>query len=261
MDADRLPTYQQATSAEPASQQKLEVLPTLVLQGSKISSLEQPQNIFYELNSAPAEAATHKYDIYKLCKNRARAGELRRLHIYTCTAKTSFSLFSPRHQIVIEGKSKREGTCQEVTLTTKSSKWDNCSTHGLFTASTSKLDRFKNFGGLTWLKMSGNIVALESQIAAQDGYLPSTESRLNIQEALSAAELDLLIACWMARFVMDMRYKTEASRPSASGKFTIVRLHSLQIHEIANSLNGIVSILRYKQRNVKKLGAGNATFL
>lgn len=238
MPADRLPTYQQATGAELADRQRPDVLPTLVLQGGRISSLEQPRNTLYELNSAPAEAATHKYDIYKMCKSEARAGESRRLHIYTCTAKTSFSLFNPRHQVVIQGKSKREGTCQEITLTTKSSKWDNCSTHGIFTASTSKLDRFKNFGGLTWLNPNANIIALESQIAAQDGYLPNTESRLNIQEALSTAELDLLVACWMARFAMDMKYKTEVSRPSAS-----------------------VSILRYKQRNVRKLGAGNATFL
>lgn len=218
MPADRLPTYQQATGAELADHQRPDALPTLVLQGSRISSSEQPQNTLYELNSAPAEAATHKYDIFKMCKNGGRVGELRRLHIYACTAKTSFSLLSPRHQIIIEGKSKREGTCQEVTLTTKSSKWDNCSTHGLFTASTSKLDRFKNFGGLTWFNANGGIIALESQIAAQDGYLPNTESRLNIQEALSAAELDLLVACWMARFAMDMKYKTEASRPSACGK-------------------------------------------
>ena len=224
MPADRLPTYQQAIGAELPDQQRPDVLPTLVLQGSRISSLEQPQNTFYELNSAPADAATHKYDIYKMCKNEARVGESRRIQVYTCTAKTSFSLFSSQRQIVIEGKSKREGTCQEVTLTTKSSKWDNCSTHGLFTASTSKLDRFKNFGGITWLNANGVIIALESQIAAQDGYLPNTESRLNIQEVLSAAELDLLVACWMARFAMDMKCQTEASRPSASGKLIIVRL-------------------------------------
>lgn len=219
--ADRLPTYQQATDAELADQQPPDVLPTFVLQGGEVSSLEQPQNTLYELSSAPAEAATHKYDIYKMCKKGARAGESRRLHIYTCTAKTSFSLFSSRHQIVIKGKSKREGTCQEVTLTTKSSKWDNCSTNGLFTASTSKLDRFKNFGGLTWLNADDRIIAIESQTAPQDGYLPNTETHLNIQEALSAAELDLLVACWMARFAMDMKSKTEALRPSASGELTV----------------------------------------
>ncbi|KAJ4153411.1 hypothetical protein LMH87_009899 [Akanthomyces muscarius] len=236
-----LPSYQEVVTGDHPGSGHLQ---TLVLNGRNIVASENTECVLYELNSAPCEAMAHTYSITKVGSrptSTARQGRAsqRRHHLYDFSKKRAFSLKDLSSRVAIEGKASREASYSDVTLAGGLSGWTACTAKGHFAGQVSIRDRLKKFDGIVWTSDDGLIVALETRpTMGEDGVLDG-QAQLNIHEALPAKDLDLLVACWMARLWMESKASLEAGQPRSAGS--------------------VFNRLWRQQPNIAKLGGSTST--
>ncbi|TQV95347.1 hypothetical protein IF1G_06334 [Cordyceps javanica] len=231
------PTYDQATACHPNQQQAAIGPQTLILEGFKIYTAEDHTVTLYELSSSPREAIANSYNIYKTRYRLAAAdgeGDItsRQDHIYQFQEKSTFSLRRARPKVVITGHCSKQRTYKEVILSGRSSGWTSCRSEGHFSAATPTIRLFQNSKHITWKNASGEIVGYEPFIKKGS----EEPSRLIVEAILDAKDLDLLVACWMARLWKESKAWAYKQLPSADCK-----------------LKNFTSI-SHRQRNTAKLG-------
>ncbi|OAQ98407.1 hypothetical protein LLEC1_06610 [Akanthomyces lecanii] len=205
-----LPSYQEVIAGEHPSSGHLQ---TLVLSGRNIVASENTDCVLYELNSAPCEAVAHTYSISKVGSRSTSAGRQgrasqRRQHLYDFSKRRTFSLKDLSQRVAIEGKSGREASYDDVTLTGSLAGWTACTAKGHFAGQVSIRDRLRKFGGIVWTDDDGLIVALETRPTKREDGTLEGQAQLNIHEELPAKDLGLLVACWMARLVYSVAATT-----------------------------------------------------
>lgn len=262
-----LPSYQEVVTGDHPGSSHLQ---TLILNGRNIVASENTECVLYELNSAPCEAMAYTYSISKVgsrSTSTARQGRTsqRRQHLYDFSKKRVFSLKDLSSRVAIEGKSSRETSYSDVTLAGSLSGWSACTAKGHFAGQVSIRDRLKKFDGIVWTDEDGLIVAMETRpTREEDGTPRDGQAQLSIHEALPAKDLDLLVACWMARLWMESKVSLEASqpRPAGSGKYLRLRIDLMQCRSRARTdqIPGTVfTRLWQKQPNTAKLGGSTST--
>lgn len=256
------PTYDQATSSQSNQQQAASGRQTLVLDGCKIYSSEDLPKILYELSSAPYEAIASTYDLHKVRYRLSSAdgeGDVRnRLdHIYSFKEKSTFSLRELRQVVVIDGKTSRKRTYKEVVLSSGTTGWASCGADGHFSAKIPLTERFKSVNQIVWKNNDGNVVGFETRPKMnQDGSLEEP-AQLSVEVPLEAKDLDLLVACWMARLWGESKAKLQEQRSSSNCKCFCKFVKSVrELELIANNMNAVKNFtsLSHRQRNVAKLG-------
>ncbi|KAK8920788.1 hypothetical protein H634G_00119 [Metarhizium anisopliae BRIP 53293] len=243
MSTQHPPTYQQVTGTPSSEQHAASGQETLVLDGRTIISAQEPFHVLYELNTSPCDAITRACDLHKVRYQLSRAdgeGQVRnRLdHIYTFKEKSTFSLRDLRKHVLIEGKTSQKRTYKETLLSSGTTGWTSCTADGHFTARIPITDRLKSSSQIVWKSPDGTTAALEARPKRRaDGSLTGL-AQLNVEAPLKAKDLDLLVACWMARLWRESKARLDEQLPSHKWK-------------------NFKKLARY-QRNMARLGGGYA---
>ncbi|KAH0599894.1 hypothetical protein MHUMG1_02684 [Metarhizium humberi] len=219
MSTQHPPTYQQVTGTPSSEQHAASGQETLVLDGRTIISAQEPFHVLYELNTSPCDAITRACDLHKVRYQLSRAdgeGQVRnRLdHIYSFKEKSTFSLRDLRKHVLIEGKTSQKRTYKETLLSSGTTGWTSCTADGHFTARIPITDRLKSSSQIVWKSPDGTTAALEARPKRRaDGSLTGL-AQLNVEAPLKAKDLDLLVACWMARLWRESKARLDEQLPS-----------------------------------------------
>ncbi|KAG6001087.1 hypothetical protein E4U21_004687 [Claviceps maximensis] len=215
------PSYKDAISQSNNSRLPITHHDTLVLDGHTIYPASPPSQFLYQISRSPSQSS---YAVEKWCfrlpdapaahhdgntgpqDHPDTALKSRLHHIYDIQKQTvalpnSLSL-SLRPAIKLDGRAGNRHSYRQVLLQGGHTGWTTCAaTEGWFRADVSLRERFKRDGRISWRSRDGLVVAEETR--APRGGDARSLPRLEIRAALAERDLDLLVACWVARVFKD----------------------------------------------------------
>ncbi|KAG5970622.1 hypothetical protein E4U55_001540 [Claviceps digitariae] len=224
------PSYQDAIAHSINTRLPITHHDTLVLDGHAIYPASPPSQFLYQISSSscPSRHAIQKWcfrlpdadaPIYHHGQQdqqqqqpdttlKSRLHHIYDIHHQTVSLPNSLSL-SLRPAIKIDGRAGNRHSYRQVLLQGGHTGWTTCAaTEGWFRAEVSLRDRFKRDGRISWRSRDGRVVAEETRAAARRGDRHGHEHgrdlpRLEILAPLREKDLDLLVACWVARVLKE----------------------------------------------------------
>ncbi|KAG6022255.1 hypothetical protein E4U40_004757 [Claviceps sp. LM458 group G5] len=206
------PSYEDAISHSINTRLPITHHDSLVLDGHTIYPAAPPSQFLYQISSPPRQglSSTHAVAIQKwrfrlpdpLGQNGSdndndNDGMLlksRLQHIYDiCEQHRGL-----RPAVIrLDGRAAHRQCYREVILQGGHTGWTTCAaTEGWFRADVALRERFKADARISWRSRDGVLVAVETRAGRRGGGLLP---RLDIRAVLKEKDLDLLVACWVAR--------------------------------------------------------------
>ncbi|KAG5986888.1 hypothetical protein E4U43_005304 [Claviceps pusilla] len=211
------PSYQDAISHGNNPHLPITHHDTLVLDGHTIYTASPPSPFLYQIipSSSSSASATASgsppstYALQKWCFRlpdqdhpdpttlKSRLHHIYDIHRQTVSLPNSLSL-ALRPAIKLDGRAGNRHSYREVLLQAGHTGWTTCAaTEGWFRADLPLRDRFRRDGRIAWRSRDGLFVAEETR--ARRGDDKRALPRLAIRAPLREKDLDLLVACWVAR--------------------------------------------------------------
>ncbi|KAG5996321.1 hypothetical protein E4U54_002601 [Claviceps lovelessii] len=227
------PSYQDAISHGNNPHLPITHHDTLVLDGHTIYSASPPSPFLYQITPSPSSSSASAsgsppstYALQKWCFRlpdqdqpdpttlKSRLHHIYDIHRQTVSLPNSLSL-TLRPAIKLDGRAGNRHSYREVLLQAGHTGWTTCAaTEGWFRADLPLRDRFRRDGRIAWRSRDGLFVAEETR--ARRGDDKRALPRLAIRAPLREKDLDLLVACWVAR-VMKQAEGEERWRKGGKG--------------------------------------------
>lgn len=191
------PTYDDVAGSGPTDQLIDKELVCLILNGESIYQEGQPWRPAFQISNPPIEARASIYGIERVryhLSNNDGDGEIRSRtdHIYDIRKAVSMN-----QSVEINGQSSCKRTYKFVTLF-GGVNWLSCEAKGHFKAGQNMKQKLKHRDQIDWEDERGRLVAVETRAARQDEAIVD-HPKLRLKMPLEAKDLDLLVACWVAR--------------------------------------------------------------
>ncbi|KAG6067038.1 hypothetical protein E4U32_004754 [Claviceps aff. humidiphila group G2b] len=211
------PSYEDAISHSINTRLPITHHDSLVLDGHTIYPAAPPSQFLYQISSPPRQGLPSTYAIQKWrfrlpdplgqddSDNDGMLLKSRLQHIYdVCEQHRGL-----RPAVRLDGRAAHRQCYREVVLQGGHTGWTTCAaTEGWFRADVALRDRFKADARISWRSRDGVLVAVETRAGRRGGRLLP---RLDIRAVLKEKDLDLLVACWVARVWKEAQGEARAS--------------------------------------------------
>ncbi|KAG6121915.1 hypothetical protein E4U14_000728 [Claviceps sp. LM454 group G7] len=211
------PSYEDAISHSINTRLPITHHDSLVLDGHTIYPAAPPSQFLYQISSPPRQGLPSTYAIQKWrfrlpdplgqddSDNDGMLLKSRLQHIYdVCEQHRGL-----RPAVRLDGRAAHRQCYREVVLQGGHTGWTTCAaTEGWFRADVALRERFKADAHISWRSRDGVLVAVETRAGCRGGRLLP---RLDIRAVLKEKDLDLLVACWVARVWKEAQGEARAS--------------------------------------------------
>ncbi|KAG6293946.1 hypothetical protein E4U46_006960 [Claviceps purpurea] len=264
------PSYEDAISHSINTRLPITHHDSLVLDGHTIYPAAPPSQFLYQISSPPRQGlpSTHAIQKWRFRlpdplgqdddsdNNDGMLLKSRLQHIYdVCEQHRGL-----RPAVRLNGRAAHRQCYREVILQGGHTGWTTCAaTEGWFRADVALRERFKADARISWRSRDGVLVAVETRAGCRGGRLLP---RLDIRAVLKEKDLDLLVACWVARVWKEAQGGVRVSLgwkefKRLAGRTSLRKGHS-DLTSTSTSTSTLTSTLTSTSTSTERVGVADA---